>query len=106
MVIVVQVHPPFLSFRINYIRRQAPSHFHTPQALSQILLLRRPLPSPSIALCISIASTARIVLARAGLQNLYTLKILLGISGNQVCGERLDAAARYLNDYVVYFLVA
>ena len=99
----VQVHPP--SSRINYIRRPAPSHSNTPQALTQVLMLRRLFPSLSAAFCISIASTARTVLARAGLRNLSPMKVLHGIAGNQVFGERLDATARSLNDYFVYFLV-
>ena len=63
----------------------------------------RPLSSPSAAFCISIASTARTVLARAGLQNICSLKVLHGITGNQVFGECLDATARSQNNY---FLVA
>ena len=42
---------------------------------------RRPLSSPSAAFCISIASTTRTVLARAGLQNRCPLKVLHGIAG-------------------------
>ena len=94
------------SFRINYIKRLDPSHSYTPQALFQVLLLRRPLPSPPVIFCIPIASTAHTVLARACHRNLYTLKFLLGIAGNQIFGERLDATARSLSDYVVYVLAA
>ena len=49
-----------------------------------------------------IASAARTALARAGLRNLCSLKVLHGIAGNQVFGEHLDAIARSLNDYFVY----
>ena len=48
---------------------------------------------------IPIASTARTVLAKAGLQNLFSLKVLHRIAVNQVFGERLDATACSLNDY-------
>ena len=58
---------------------------------------------PQLFSAISIASTARTVLARAGLRNLCTLKVLHRIVGNQVFGERLDVTARSLN---VYFLAA
>ena len=50
--------------------------------------------------------STRTVLARAGLQNLCSLKVLHGIAGNQIFGERLDATARSLNDYPNYFLAA
>jgi len=45
---------------------------------------------------IPIASTTHTVLARAGLQNPCMLKILVGIAGNQIFGERLDATAHLL----------
>ena len=51
---------------------------------------------------IPIASIARTAIARVGLWNLCSLKVLHGIAGNQVFGERLDATARSLNDYFVY----
>jgi hypothetical protein len=70
--------PP--SSRINYKRRPAPSHFNTTLSSSQVLLLRRPLTSPSVAFCIPIASTARTVLVRAGLRNLCSAEILLRIA--------------------------
>ena len=83
----------------------------THKLLLLVLLLRRPLPSPSVAFCnphrfllqlpfaIPIASTARTVLARAGLRNLFSLKVLYRIAVNQVFEERLDATTRSLNDY-------
>ena len=43
----IQVHPP--SSRINYKRRPTPSHSNTTLSSSQVLLLRRHLPSPSAA---------------------------------------------------------
>ena len=58
---------------------------------------------PLLLSAVPIASAARTALARAGLRNLCSLKVLHGIEGNQVFGERLDATARSLNDY---FLVA
>ena len=58
---------------------------------------------PQLLSAISIASTARTVLARAGLWNICTLKVLHRIVSNQVFGERLDVTARSLN---VYFLAA
>ena len=48
---------------------------------------------PLLLSAISIASTARTVLARAGLRNHCPLKVLHGI-GNQVFEECLDATAR------------
>ena len=78
----VQVHCPFLWNQLY--KETSPSHSNTPQALSQVLLLRRPLISPSVAFCIPIASIARTVMIRAGLRNLCMLKILLGIAVNQV----------------------
>ena len=63
----------------RFVESEAPPRLYKPgppplilttQALLlQVLLLRRPLPSPSAAFCIPIASAARIALARAGLQN-------------------------------------
>ena len=61
---------------------------------------------PQLFSAISIASTARTVLARVDLWNLCSLKILHGIAGNQVFGERLYATARSLIDYFVYIPVA
>ena len=84
------------SSRINYKRRSAPSHSNTTLKQSQVFLLRRPLPSLSATFYMSIASTARIVLAKVGLQNLCTLKILLGIAGNRIFGKRLHATAHLL----------
>ena len=69
------------SSRINYKRTSALSHSNATLSSSQVLLLRRPLPYPSVDFCISIASTAHTVLARAGLRNLCNAKILLGIAG-------------------------
>ena len=55
------------------------------------------LPSPLVALCILIASIAHTLLARAGFRN-RTVKILLGMAGNQVFEERLHMTARLLSE--------
>ena len=57
---------------------------------------------PLLLSAIPIASAARTALARAGLRNICSLKVLHEIAVNQVFGERLDATARSLNDYFVY----
>ena len=79
------------SSRITIKGDQPPSHSNTTIKQSQVLMLRRPLSSPSVVFCIPIANTAHTVLARACHRNLYTLKFLLGIAGNQIFGERFDA---------------
>src|SRR5438128_5778560 len=68
----------------SYIRGCHPSSSNT-QSLAQVFLFRRPLPSPSAAAHIQQAFPslvpARTGLARAGLRNLASLEILLGIGG-------------------------
>ena len=61
---------------------------------------------PQLLSAIPIASGASTVLARAGLRNLCNAEIRLGIAGQSGFWERLDATARSLNDYFVYFPVA
>ena len=106
--------PP--SSRINYKRRLAPSHSNTTLSSSQVLLLRRHLPSPSAAFCIPIASTARTALARVGLRNLCSLKVLHGTRAIRFLGSvlmrllapRMSTSSTFWwpNVYVLYFLVA
>jgi hypothetical protein len=61
----------------------------TQALLLQVLLLMRPLPSPSAAFSIPIASAARTALARVGLRNLCSLKVLHGTRAIKFLGNIL-----------------
>jgi hypothetical protein len=58
---------------------------------------------PQLLSAIPNARTARTALARAGPPEPLLAEGLVRGVGNQVFGERLDATARSLNDYFVYF---